>query len=162
MTGLNLGMQTAVNLKRFFAIDASNFIKMKRVLWCCLCFSWPLSAATVVVNTTVPLESLSQAQLRNIFTMRQEQWPDGTPVRVIVLPSASTIHQRFSKEQLRLFPYQLSSIWDRLSFSGTGRLPQQAANEAVMLQMISAVPGSIGYVENYPGHPKTRELRIEN
>ncbi|WP_156420334.1 hypothetical protein [Rheinheimera sp. EpRS3] len=129
------------------------------VLSCCAFKS--AAASTVVVNNSVALDKLTQAQLRSIFTMRQIQWPDGSPIYVVVLPDNSPEHQRFSREQLRLFPYQLANIWDRQSFSGTASRPQLAADQAHMLQLLRTTPGSIGYVEQYQADPAVKEVRIE-
>ena len=129
------------------------------VLSCCAVKS--AAASTVVVNNSVALDKLTQAQLRSIFTMRQIQWPDGSPIYVVVLPDNSPEHQRFSREQLRLFPYQLANIWDRQSFSGTASRPQLAADQAHMLQLLRTTPGSIGYVEQYQADPAVKEVRIE-
>lgn len=134
---------------------------MKGLLLAMLIVLFPLSAATVLVHDSVPLDSLSQAQLRNIFTLRQTQWPDGTAVRVIVLPDSASSHQRFSREQLRLFPYQLNMIWDKHSFSGTGNRPLQVPDANAMLQQLRTVPGAIGYLEQFDADPTIKEVRIE-
>ncbi|MBZ9613388.1 hypothetical protein [Rheinheimera maricola] len=132
--------------------------------WLCL-LAWLLSsglnAATVVVHNDVSINSLTQAQLRSIFTMRQIQWPDGSPVYVLVLPDDNLLHQQFSREKLRLFPYQLASIWDKLSFSGTGSRPQVVADETEMQHLLLTVPGSIGYVQRYQPDSGIKEVRIE-
>lgn len=125
------------------------------------CLFWPVSAATVVVNTAVPVDSLSQTQLRSIFSLRQTQWPDGSAIRVLVLPEHSAIHQQFSRKQLRLFPYQLNTIWDKHSFSGTGRRPQQVEDVAAMLEAIQATPGAIGYLEQLTPAQGIKEVHIE-
>lgn len=134
---------------------------MKWLLLLCLALLFPLEAATVVAHSSVPLDVISQSQLRNIFTLRQTQWPDGSPVKVIVLADNSPLHQRFCREQLRLFPYQLNSIWDKRSFSGTGRRPQQVENVAAMLALLRAEPGAIGYVEQFSAEQAIKEVRIE-
>ena len=134
---------------------------MRLIVWLCLILSLPLSAAEVLVNQSVPLQALTQAQLRSIFTMRQTQWPDGSPIQVFVLPDSSAVHQRFSREQLHLFPYQLNTIWDRLIFSGTGARPVVVENESIMLQQLSSTAGSIGYVERITDNPSVKELRID-
>jgi ABC-type phosphate transport system substrate-binding protein len=134
---------------------------MKGLLWLCLLLLFPLKAATLVVHSSVPLETLSQSQLRNIFTLRQTQWPDGTPVKVIVLADSSPLHQRFCREQLRLFPYQLTAIWDKRSFSGTGRRPQQVDSMAAMLELVRTEAGAIGYVEAQYVGSAVKEVRIE-
>lgn len=102
-------------------------------------------AVQVIVHPSVELEQLTPAQLRAVFSMRQTQWPDGHSVRVFVLASEHPVHQQFCKEHLRMFPYQLDSIWNRLSFSGIGTRPQQVTSEQEMQRMIEKTPGSIGY-----------------
>ena len=120
-----------------------------------------LNAATVVVHNDVNIDTLTQAQLRSIFTMRQIQWPDGSPVYVLVMPDDNLLHQQFSREKLRLFPYQLASIWDKLSFSGTGGRPQLVADEAEMQRLLLTVPGSIGYVQRFQPGVGIKEVLIE-
>ena len=128
------------------------------LVWLLPCW---LSAATVVVHNDVAVEALSQAQLRSIFTMRQIQWPDGSPVYVLVMPDDHPLHQQFSREQLRLVPYQLTNIWDKLSFSGTGSQPRLVADEAEMQQLLRTLPGSIGYLPHYQPGSGFKEVRIE-
>ena len=135
---------------------------MKYLLYALLISAFPLAAATVLVHDSVPLDTLTQAQLRNIFSLRQTLWPDGTPVRVVVMPSTDELHQRFCREQLRLFPYQLSNIWDKHSFSGTGRRPEQVADHAAMLQLLRSVPGAIGYTDVAVTVAGIKEVRIEH
>ncbi|MDP5135772.1 substrate-binding domain-containing protein [Rheinheimera baltica] len=131
--------------------------------WLLLCLLTPcwLSATSVVVNTSVPLDALTQPQLRGIFTMRQTQWPDGSPITVVILPASNELHQRFSREQLRLFPYQLNNIWDKLSFSGIGNRPVVAEDFDAMLRILSNTPGSIGYIEQQSPDAGLKELRID-
>ena len=134
---------------------------MRWLLLLCFYCSDILGAPMVLAHPSVPLDTLSQSELRNIFTLRQTQWPDGSAVRVIVLPEQSDLHQRFSRQQLKLFPYQLSNIWDKHSFSGTGMRPQQAADLEIMFRLLLTTPGAIGYAE-HSAQNGLKELRIEN
>ncbi|MGH8512671.1 MAG: hypothetical protein ACREV8_01720, partial [Gammaproteobacteria bacterium] len=67
---------------------------------------WP--AGPVGANSTVRAHTgsnysnppLGREQLRAIFFVRQTKWPDGTPVRVFVLPDRHAFHIRFTKEVL--------------------------------------------------------------
>jgi ABC-type phosphate transport system substrate-binding protein len=135
---------------------------MKWLSLICLLYAAACCGANIVVHQAVPLESLSQAQLRNIFTLRQTRWPDGSAITVIVLPDNAVLHQRFSREQLKLFPYQLNNIWDKHSFSGTGTRPLQAENAAAMLQLLHNTPGAIGYVGQFTAQPGIKEVRIDD
>ncbi len=102
----------------------------------------------VIVNPSVEADLLTTAQLRRIYTMRQVSWPDGSPIVVFVLPSKNQTHQRFSKEVLRLFPYQLDRIWNKLIFTGLGLGPNIVDSKALLIMKVASVRGAIGYVDN--------------
>lgn len=78
--------------------------------------------------------------------MHLKTWPDGTKIRVFVLPDDDPLHQIVSKEKLNVFPYQLRSTWDRLVFSGTGQAPTKVNSNEEMLNKIANTPGAIGYL----------------
>jgi len=80
--------------------------------------------------------------------MRQVQWPNNIRIKVYVLPSNQLIHKSFCKENLRIFPYQLDRIWNKLTFSGLGVAPIVVENQAELLRIVSTTPGSIGYIDN--------------
>lgn len=83
--------------------------------------------------------------------MRQVVWPDGTAIKVFVLPASSAPHQQFCREQLQLFPYQLERVWQKLIYSGTGTAPGLLQDKNTMLAMIAKTPGAIGYIETLEG-----------
>lgn len=100
----------------------------------------------VVTHPGVKEKSLSKSSLRAIFGMRLHAWPDGTAIRVFVMPDDAPLHAAFSKEKLNVFPYQLRSAWDRLVFSGTGQAPDTVSSPEEMLVKVASTPGAIGYL----------------
>lgn len=106
------------------------------------------AAAEAVVNTQVPEQQVSTGDLRAIFTLRKRAWRDGTPIKLFVLPDNNELHQKFAKQQLRLYPYQLRQIWDRAVFSGTGSAPTLVRDTEEMLKAVGETPGAIGYAES--------------
>lgn len=90
--------------------------------------------------------SISQNALNAIFGMRLRKWEDGSPIRVYVLPDENPLHIAFSKQVLRVFPYQLRNAWNRLVFSGTGEEPITVGSEKQMREAVSTTPGAIGYL----------------
>lgn len=84
--------------------------------------------------------------IREIFFMRLNTWPDGSPIRVFVLPDDHPLHIRFAKEILGVYPFQLRSAWDRLLYSGTGVAPTTVETQEEMQKRIESTPGAIGYV----------------
>lgn len=108
--------------------------------------AWASDHYDIVVYTGVGEKEISINSLRSIFSMRQKTWPDGTKIRVFVLPDDDELHQNVSKEILNVFPYQLRSMWDRLVFSGTGQAPIKVNSVDEMLAKVASTPGAIGYL----------------
>jgi len=105
-------------------------------------------AQQVVVNRSLGISQLDLPTLRAAFGMRLLAWPDGTRVVPFVMDSNSTVHARFAKQVLQVFPYQLQQAWDRLVFSGTGQAPIVVKSPTDMRRRVAQTPGGIGYVPN--------------
>ena len=114
----------------------------------CLGASHELRAQSVeiIVNPGVAKISLDRDLLRAIFTMRLRSWPNGSPVRVFVLPDSDPISDRFYREQLGMYSYVLRSAWDRMVYTGTGLAPTVVQSEKEMRERVRGTPGAIGYV----------------
>ncbi len=111
----------------------------------------------VVVHSDVPVDMLSQAQLRSIFLKRQVIWPDGVAIKVFILPVKSVMHRQFSQSHLQMFPYQLDRAWQKLTFSGIGTPPAEVNSAAEMLKLLQSTPGAIGYL---PAEYETTDAKI--
>ena len=103
---------------------------------------------SIISNSTVDTVSLSKTQLRRMYSMRQIQWDNKTPIVIYVLSSNNPLHQKFCKENLRLFPYQLNRIWNKLTFSGYGIAPIEVASESELIEAVKSTKGAVGYVAN--------------
>jgi hypothetical protein len=105
-------------------------------------------AATVqvIVSPTLAETTLDRSFLRAVFTMRMRQWPDGSPIRVFVLPDDNPLSDRFYREQLGMYSYVLRNAWDRMVFTGTGFAPTVVRSEQEMLELVRSTPGAIGFV----------------
>lgn len=121
-------------------------------LCACMWIPWVLAQSPseppeVFAHSSVGVQQLTSAQLRSIFMMRQVKWPNGTPIRVYVLPPKSTTHLLFVEQKLQLFPYQLERVWQKLTYSGTGAPPIEVPDLASMVELVQSTPGAIGYGE---------------
>ncbi|MEW6678877.1 MAG: hypothetical protein AB1421_13230 [Pseudomonadota bacterium] len=126
-----------------------------------LFLSFPAGAVEVIANKSVPLAKISLGSARAVFGMRQVKWPDGSLIRVFVLPDSNPVHGALCKERLNLYPYQLRQSWDRLIFSGMAQAPIEVASEAEMLASVAATPGAIGYLARPPQNEKVKVLNVE-
>lgn len=121
----------------------------------------PAQAVEIIANKSVSASQVSVANARAIFGMRQVKWPDGSLIRVFVLPDNHAVHGAFCKERLNIYPYQLRQSWDRLVYSGMAQAPEEVATEAELLTRVAATPGAIGYVSRAPGNEKVKVLHVE-
>ncbi|WP_295447149.1 hypothetical protein [uncultured Thiodictyon sp.] len=123
---------------------------------------WPVTVSVqeLIANQASPQSALTRNEARLYFTLRLQQWPNGRPIRVFVLPDDDPLHIAFVKNILGLFPYQLRSAWDRQVFSGTGQAPTKVASEAEMLQRIATIPDAIGYASAAANDPRIRTLEV--
>lgn len=108
----------------------------------------PVKAMHVITHASVKIESITPAQLRRIYSIRQTRWASSTPITVFVLPSQHTIHKNFAKNTLNIFPYKLDRVWNKLTFSGLGVAPTIVQSQEEMLKAVSSTPGAIGYVDD--------------
>ena len=109
----------------------------------------PLESAPsvdVIVSPSLTSMRLDRSLLRSVFTMRLRQWPDGSAVRVFVLPDNDPLSDRFYREQLGMYSYVLRTAWDRMVFTGTGFAPTVVQTEKEMIERVRSTPGAIGYV----------------
>ncbi len=118
------------------------------------------AAIRVIAHKSVPAEELSLDILRNIYGLRLRNWPDGTPITVVVLSDRHASHIAFCKQALKVFPYQLRWAWNRLIFAGLSQAPIQVSSETEMLETIAITPGAIGYVTKDWRHENTRDIEI--
>lgn len=89
-------------------------------------------------------------------------WQNGSPIVVFVLPTSNVLHQKFCKEELQLFPYQLDRIWHRLTFSGYGVAPIEVANERELILAVQSTQGAIGYIENLSEVKDVNVIKIDD
>tara|TARA_A200000159_G_scaffold164804_2_gene196420 strand:- start:301 stop:768 length:468 start_codon:yes stop_codon:yes gene_type:complete len=106
----------------------------------------PAQPIAVVVNQSVDITTLTPAQLRMIFAGRTQFWPDGSRISVFVLSSQSDVHQRFCRDLLNIYPYQLERIWQRVVYSGQGEAPEIISTTQALQDIIGQTPGAIGYL----------------
>lgn len=104
------------------------------------------AAVDVIVSPSLANITLDRSLLRAVFTMRVREWPDGTPIRVFVLPDDNPLSDVFYRERLGMYSYVLRRAWDRMVFTGTGFAPTVVESEKEMIARVRSTPGAIGYV----------------
>lgn len=118
-------------------------------------------AVEVITNIAADTASVTTTQLRRIYSLRQVKWANGVPITIFVLSSKHATHQKFCKETLRLFPYQLDRIWNKLTFSGMGIAPTVVKSEKELIKAVKSTTGAIGYVVNIDEVSDVNLLKVD-
>jgi len=138
-----------------------NLFFLRLFLLITIFMSHSVFGVSIISHQSIDVESLTTSQLRRIYTMRQVQWPNNVRIKVYVLPNSHLIHKNFCKENLRIFPYQLDRIWNKLTFSGLGVAPTVVETPLELLKIVSTTPGAIGYIDdvNEEGNVNVIEIK---
>lgn len=146
----------------------STCFRWQIVLLVITCYITPVYAAEkadqaieIYVHHSTPDKVYSLSDVRAIFAMRKNRWPDGEKIQVFVLPDNNSYHRQFSKSKLKMFPHQLRRIWDRLIFSGIGHAPIEINSLEEMKAKIESTPGSIGYLKGTNNNKNIRIMSYE-
>lgn len=120
-----------------------------------------LAVIVLVAHPDIEHSALPRDALRAMFAMRQRTWPNGQAMQVFVLPNRDTVHARFAKEMLAVYPHQLQLAWDRMVFSGMGQAPHRVRDQVDMREQVARTPGALGYLEREYLDESVRVISME-
>jgi ABC-type phosphate transport system substrate-binding protein len=100
----------------------------------------PAEGPVVIANQDVPLDSLSAAELKDIYTGKTAYWPGGQSVVIVVLAGHT---DAALKEISGMDASQFKTFWQRLVFSGRGQLPKNAEDAEALVALVATTKGAI-------------------
>ncbi len=147
-------------IKRYFGWTVAVQISM--AVWLAL-FSASSAVADVhlIVNSSVPVDVVSQNTARRIFIKHFKRWPDGSRVSVFVFMDRHPTHITMTKKLLGLYPSKLRKQIERQVFTGTGQAPVEVQSLKEMLKRVSETPGGIGYSMEEIKHDRIKTLEVQ-
>jgi ABC-type phosphate transport system substrate-binding protein len=102
-----------------------------------------LDDAVVIANPGVALDSLSAAELKNIYTDRTKYWDDGQAIIIVLLPDKT---DAALQQASGMDGSQFKTFWQRLAFSGRGSEPERAGDAAALVAFVASTKGAIALV----------------
>lgn len=125
--------------------------RMPCLRWCLLGLILAAAQAEdlLIVNPSVPVESMEQVMLRDLFLGRRTTWSNGQRV-VVVLQRDGPSNERLASE-LGKTPQQLVNWWKRLVFTGEGNMPELVSGREELIARVAATPGAVGWIEDAGG-----------
>lgn len=117
----------------------------------------------VIANPNVAMASATREQLRPIFQTKTAAWPDGSAVRPFNLPETVQARQDFDSAVLNLDPDRVARYWIDRKIRGGERPPANAPSAQLMVRLVAATPGGVGYAPASAVTPQVKVLaRIHN
>jgi TonB family protein len=99
----------------------------------------------IVTNSNVTAETISAAEVKNIFLQEKRVLGDGTHVEPVLQKDGPT-HQAFLREYLDRTAEDLRTYYRVLVFTGRGSVPKELSNDAEVVAYVAGRRGAIGYV----------------
>ncbi|CBL46518.1 Hypothetical protein HDN1F_29350 [gamma proteobacterium HdN1] len=100
----------------------------------------------VIVHADSPVTALSANEVKEIFLARSLRTSGGVRVVPVDQLEGGMAYAVFYEQVVKKSPAQLNSYWSRLIFTGKGRPPVALADDAEVLEFVSANPGMLGYI----------------
>ena len=104
-----------------------------------------IAQVAIIANKSVPVETITNTELYDLYAFETRKWQDGQPVIVFDLKPHEEVRIDFFKF-LGKSPSRMKSIWLVNKLSGEGEPPEALSSEEVMLQRVAETPGAIGFV----------------
>jgi len=122
----------------------------KKMIWTAglLCLALAIgygSEISIITNPANDTVSLTQDELRKIFTGKKRSWQNGNRIMIILMKRGS-LHDHFLEEVVKQNSTQFSIAWKKLIFTGKAPLLNYAQSEEEMVEMVRRYPHAIGYV----------------
>ena len=106
-----------------------------------------LSAEVVVIaHPSVPVKTMTSAELLDVYMGDVKEWQDGSPIIVLDLKPKSAVKEAFYT-YLGKSSSRMKSIWMKNMLSGEGRPPEAHESGEKILEKVMSTPGAIGYID---------------
>lgn len=116
------------------------------------------SQVAVIANKSVPDNSLTSAQLTEIFMLNKKTWEDGSKIVVFDLKVKEGTTEKFY-ESLGKLHADFKKMWMKLQLTGEGSAPAALASEDEVLSKVASTPGAIGFVNSSKANSTVKVLQ---
>jgi ABC-type phosphate transport system substrate-binding protein len=116
----------------------------------------------VIVNPQNPVDNISSAELRKLFSGEKQNWPNGLPVNLFV--RAANAHERdvLLERVLHMTESEYKSFWVRKVYSGeVQHEPLALFSNGMELEAIRAEKGGIALISIQDVHQGVKVLKVD-
>ena len=99
----------------------------------------------VIGNRSVPVASLDQKMVRNIYLGKTKLWSNGMKVVFVILDKGET-QDAFLKKYVKKNHSTFTRYWKKKVFTGGGQAPLSFKKERDLVAFVEKTKGAIGFV----------------
>lgn len=100
----------------------------------------------VIVHPSAGQARLDAIELRHVFAGRTKVWPSGKPVVRFQYPPNELMRVGFDQAVLGMGPADVAKFWIDALVRGQAQAPRVVQSPGLMVKVIAAMPGAVGYV----------------
>lgn len=115
------------------------------IFWVLLGIQVAPAQVVVIANKSVPLDSITNAELLEFYSRETRYWDNDQPVVVYDLKPKGDIKAMFY-QFLGKSINQMKSIWMVNMLSGEGDPPETLSSEDEMQNQVASTPGAVGFI----------------
>jgi ABC-type phosphate transport system substrate-binding protein len=115
------------------------------LLWVLASTQIAVAQVAVIVHKDAPIDTLDQAQIRDMYSYDVTAWSNKVPVTIFDLKLQSEVREAFYKF-LGTSSSRMKSIWLKKLLMGEGDPPEALKSEEEMVKKVGKTPGAIGFV----------------
>ena len=101
----------------------------------------------IIVHNSNTTNSISKAELKNIYRVRVSHFINRTPIIISYQPAEKEISQHFFSHVVEKSLTQLNRFWATKIFSGRMERPLQFTEDALVIKWVSQNINGIGYID---------------
>ena len=116
----------------------------------------------VVANLEVPAESLSRAQLSDVFLKRSTVFPGGGAAAPVDQAEGSPVFEAFSRDVHGKAGSVVRAFWKKVAATGRDSPPPVRRSDDEVLAFVRSTRGAIGYVSAATPTSGVKVIRVGN
>jgi ABC-type phosphate transport system substrate-binding protein len=116
----------------------------------------------VIVNPLNPVENISSAELRKLFSGEKQNWPNGLPVNLFVRAASARERDVLLERVLHMTESEYKAFWVKKVYSGeVQHEPLALFSNGMALEAVRAEKGAIALISIQDVHQGVKVIKVD-
>ena len=106
------------------------------------------AGVVVVMSSKSDVDSLSRAQVSQIFLAKTDALPNGRVAKPVDQAEGSAVRNEFYDKVADKNAAQMKAYWSQLTFTGKAQPPRKVSGDAAVKAALAENPAAVGYISD--------------